>query len=129
MVLTHTLISGEIPRLDCLGLIEAWGSEINSAQELQIPRLDCLGLIEASRRASPGPLGMATEIPRLDCLGLIEAARTALRPFIQRTCYQRFRGLIASASLKHVKAGLYNWCMAIHLKIPRLDCLGLIEAW
>ena len=37
-----------IPRLDCLGLIEARIASANERrQEHQIPRLDCLGLIEA----------------------------------------------------------------------------------
>ena len=37
-----------IPRLDCLGLIEAHTTRTNSRFFLcQIPRLDCLGLIEA----------------------------------------------------------------------------------
>ena len=36
-----------------------------------IPRLDCLGLIEA--RLFPSPPVPDTLIPRLDCLGLIEA--------------------------------------------------------
>ena len=37
-----------IPRLDCLGLIEAHTWEMLSARSMTIPRLDCLGLIEAS---------------------------------------------------------------------------------
>ena len=61
-----------IPRLDCLGLIEAKILGCKVVYQVLIPRLDCLGLIEASQ-------GIATtwscraRIPRLDCLGLIEA--------------------------------------------------------
>ena len=37
----------QIPRLDCLGLIEALLLSSTSSGMFQIPRLDCLGLIEA----------------------------------------------------------------------------------
>ena len=37
-----------IPRLDCLGLIEARWYRNNVAVGKLIPRLDCLGLIEAA---------------------------------------------------------------------------------
>ena len=36
-----------IPRLDCLGLIEASVVPVTERAALKIPRLDCLGLIEA----------------------------------------------------------------------------------
>ena len=39
----------------------------------EIPRLDCLGLIEAAAHVCV-PLSSAGRIPRLDCLGLIEAS-------------------------------------------------------
>ena len=60
-----------------------------------IPRLDCLGLIEASCRVASDP--PASEIPRLDCLGLIEAVEVEL---VLERDQTGFRGLIASASLK-----------------------------
>ena len=61
-----------IPRLDCLGLIEARSAGIWSRAFFAIPRLDCLGLIEASV-VMQAVAGAADGIPRLDCLGLIEA--------------------------------------------------------
>ena len=46
------------------------------AYACSIPRLDCLGLIEASHAFScPVLFARYNEIPRLDCLGLIEASR------------------------------------------------------
>ena len=39
-----------IPRLDCLGLIEATGTDTDATVPSMIPRLDCLGLIEAAWR-------------------------------------------------------------------------------
>ena len=45
------------------------------AGQAKIPRLDCLGLIEAVMRRGLGGLGGL--IPRLDCLGLIEAGNAA----------------------------------------------------
>ena len=86
----------------------------------RIPRLDCLGLIEA---CSCGHFRTAClAIPRLDCLGLIEAAEHS----IESVGDVRFRGLIASASLKLTKSYLYA---QDKVEIPRLDCLGLIEAF
>ena len=84
-------------------------------------------------------------IPRLDCLGLIEASGTATDGFVATG----FRGLIASASLKRDRSdravehpGGFRGLIAsaslklgllllprCGLEIPRLDCLGLIEAW
>ena len=61
-----------IPRLDCLGLIEARRYEFQ-----QIPTARFRGLI-ASASLKPDPADVADadkdKIPRLDCLGLIEAA-------------------------------------------------------
>ena len=37
----------QIPRLDCLGLIEAVQGNSSARKSDRIPRLDCLGLIEA----------------------------------------------------------------------------------
>ena len=37
-----------IPRLDCLGLIEALAAGFSCRSSASIPRLDCLGLIEAA---------------------------------------------------------------------------------
>ena len=68
-----------------------------------IPRLDCLGLIEARARARKH-LPDAPSIPRLDCLGLIEAFPT----FLSRADRLRFRGLIASASLKPGDPGFFR---------------------
>ena len=132
------------PRLDCLGLIEALRKGTTRGRESRFrgliasaslkldagrfvedeeggfPRLDCLGLIEAGirhrecARSSP-------QFPRLDCLGLIEAHFRRgghLAPL-------SFRGLIASASLKHASALAMAFSPAL---FPRLDCLGLIEA-
>ena len=59
-----------------------------------IPRRDCLGLIEAGRTASADLSDK--QIPRRDCLGLIEAIPLILL-YLQPL---RFRGVIASASLK-----------------------------
>ena len=39
-----------IPRLDCLGLIEAGVRHLTNGTYTGIPRLDCLGLIEAWRK-------------------------------------------------------------------------------
>ena len=60
-----------------------------------IPRHNCLGLIEAQEP----PIEVQTRdmIPRHNCLGLIEA-RT--RPSERPSAFRRFRGIIASASLK-----------------------------
>ena len=92
----------------------------------KIPRLDCLGLIEASDQGRQRKQFAGVLIPRLDCLGLIEAfilcgqSRGTLS-------WHRFRGLIASASLKQ---GCQRTRLVPRVKyeIPRLDCLGLIEA-
>ena len=66
--------------------------------------------------------GPARAIPRLDCLGLIEAVESRRRA---ADTIGRFRGLIASASLKHGQAAPIT---RRERRIPRLDCLGLIEA-
>ena len=81
----------EIPRLDCLGLIEAALVTVEVLPYAWIPRLDCLGLIEARRSSVlllvvPMSAGL---IPRLDCLGLIKAT---LKPgFLLGTCVGRQR--------------------------------------
>ena len=41
-------VAGMIPRLDCLGLIEAGALVAHATVSEEIPRLDCLGLIEAT---------------------------------------------------------------------------------
>ena len=113
--------SASIPRLDCLGLIEAGVPPRAVRVSVLIPRLDCLGLIEAW----PGALassGTRWWIPRLDCLGLIEAQ---LADIFARSSEIGFRGLIASASLK---PAYWNRMQLNDGPIPRLDCLGLIEA-
>ena len=88
----------------------------------RIPRLDCLGLIEAghpSPRSSPGR--------RSGFRGLIASASLKrLRVRIERQRQiTRFRGLIASASLKLLQLRHLSGTVR---GIPRLDCLGLIEA-
>ena len=86
-----------------------------------IPRLDCLGLIEA--RSSESTFSYATRFR-----GLIASA--SLKPTFFCWMFQSaeggFRGLIASASLKLEHARVEN--EPADLRIPRLDCLGLIEA-
>ena len=66
------------------------------------------------------------EFPRLDCLGLIEAPSRIMRPLVQPSDV-RFRGLIASASLKRGICASTK-VLAVVVSFPRLDCLGLIEA-
>ena len=114
-------VSKLIPRLDCLGLIEADLDDLDRCTEDGIPRLDCLGLIEA--HVAHSCKLSARWIPRLDCLGLIEAH--GVRKTLVNSA-GRFRGLIASASLK--RTPLLAVCEALFM-IPRLDCLGLIEAY
>ena len=94
-----------------------------------IPRLDCLGLIEAWREGYDND-----RLGRLDpgFRGLIASAslkRMAGNDAFRDPGHCGFRGLIASASLKRdipercPRTGNVNSMM-----IPRLDCLGLIEA-
>ena len=86
-----------------------------------IPRRDCLGLIEATSTANDVQ-PRQTQIPRRDCLGLIEAGTPRVILFL----LSRFRGVIASASLK-LGTNFTDTPIAESM-IPRRDCLGLIEA-
>ena len=89
-----------IPRLDCLGLIEASSSSRDCLNGRTIPRLDCLGLIEADGTAY-------TSGPPQRFRGLIASA--SLKPSFNGQALivnSRFRGLIASASLKPLMAVL-----------------------
>ena len=66
----------KIPRLDCLGLIEATGARRGLPRTPKRFR----GLIASAslkRRQQGFPSRTGLQIPRLDCLGLIEAGLSA----------------------------------------------------
>ena len=110
----------QIPRRDCLGLIEAQRSRPWCGGPPSIPRRDCLGLIEAGR-PSRMPLPSSARIPRRDCLGLIEAIGVdplilSNQPIPRRDCL----GLIEARLVDSARVRRHG--------IPRRDCLGLIEA-
>ena len=86
---------------------------------MPLPRPAGLGLIEAA--GDPGPIPPHLKLPRPAGLGLIEAVGSG----VERGRPRGFRGLLASASLKLVGAGLQG--VAPHL-LPRPAGLGLIEA-
>ena len=93
-----------------------------------IPRLDCLGLIEAYKRVTDGLKGLVVNpgFRGLIASASLKHSSVGLTDESSMTC-RRFRGLIASASLKpnllFDSASRRDPGM-----IPRLDCLGLIEA-
>ena len=111
----------EIPRRDCLGLIEAFTRKLIFFAESRIPRRDCLGLIEALSSY------LESTMTNLRFRGVIASASLKRYPFfITLTVDPRFRGVIASASLKREQRAQFTveeWA-----GIPRRDCLGLIEA-